>query len=237
MIRDLVRLGASRYDLLVVGGGVYGLAAAYDASLRGLSVALVERGDFGGGASFNHLKTVHGGLRSLQTGRPARGARVDARTPHLRPNRAAPGGSARISPAARGPICRVIVSSWPAGLFLDRLLAYDRNEEVDPLLDLPGGRVVSPCRMHSRCSRSSTRGRSREAHCGTTIRWSTRSASRWRSRTGRPSRMRAGQLCRGRRDHSRGGPHRRDDGTGFRVWRTHRRARHGGSRCDGRGIR
>ena len=30
-------------------------------------VALVERGDFGGGLSFNHQRTVHGGLRSLQS--------------------------------------------------------------------------------------------------------------------------------------------------------------------------
>ena len=55
------------FDVLVVGGGIYGLTIAYDAAQRGLSVALVERDDFGSGASFNHLRTIHGGLRYLQT--------------------------------------------------------------------------------------------------------------------------------------------------------------------------
>src|SRR5213075_3187392 len=67
MIRDLDRLTASAFDVLVVGGGIYGLTIAYDAAQRGLSVALVERDDFGSGASFNHLRTIHGGVRYLQT--------------------------------------------------------------------------------------------------------------------------------------------------------------------------
>ena len=66
MIRDLDRLTASAFDVLVVGGGICGLTIAYDAAQRGLSVALVERDDFGSGASFNHLRTIHGGLRYLQ---------------------------------------------------------------------------------------------------------------------------------------------------------------------------
>src|SRR3954463_11791263 len=67
MIRDLDALTAHTFDVLIVGGGVYGLTIAYDAAQRGLSVALVERDDFGAGASFNHLRTIHGGLRYLQT--------------------------------------------------------------------------------------------------------------------------------------------------------------------------
>src|SRR5216683_3089924 len=67
MTRDLDRLTERTFDVLVVGGGIYGLAIAYDAAQRGLSVALIERDDFGSGASFNHLRTVHGGLRYLQT--------------------------------------------------------------------------------------------------------------------------------------------------------------------------
>jgi glycerol-3-phosphate dehydrogenase len=62
-------LAGSRYDLLVVGGGIHGLFAAYDAAARGLKVALVERADFGGGLSFNHQRTIHGGLRALERGR------------------------------------------------------------------------------------------------------------------------------------------------------------------------
>src|SRR6266540_6444473 len=67
MTRDLSRLTGHTFDLLVVGGGIYGLTIAYDAAQRGLAVALIERDDFGSGASFNHLRTIHGGLRYLQT--------------------------------------------------------------------------------------------------------------------------------------------------------------------------
>src|SRR5690349_2817489 len=67
MLRDTDRLAATTFDVLVVGGGVYGLTIAYDAAQRGLSVALIERDDFGCGTSFNHLRTIHGGLRYLQS--------------------------------------------------------------------------------------------------------------------------------------------------------------------------
>src|SRR5277367_1366571 len=67
MTRDLDRLTGRTFDVLVVGGGIYGLTIAYDAAQRGLSVALIERHDFGSGASFNHLRTIHGGLRYLQS--------------------------------------------------------------------------------------------------------------------------------------------------------------------------
>ena len=68
MIREPDALTARRWDLLVVGGGIHGLFAAYDAARRGLSVALVEADDVGSGLSFNHQRTLHGGLRALQTG-------------------------------------------------------------------------------------------------------------------------------------------------------------------------
>ena len=90
MRRDPAALAARRFDLLVIGGGIYGAIAAWDATLRGLSVALVDRGDFGGGTSFNSAKTVHGGVRALRSGnvaalrRFARERRALARLlPHL----------------------------------------------------------------------------------------------------------------------------------------------------------
>jgi glycerol-3-phosphate dehydrogenase len=58
--------GDSRFDAVVVGGGVYGALLALEGAARGQNVLLVEREDFGGGASFNHLRTIHGGLRYLQ---------------------------------------------------------------------------------------------------------------------------------------------------------------------------
>ena len=55
------------FDLIVVGGGFYGVTTAWDAAQRGLSVAIIDRDDFGAATSFNNLKTLHGGLRSLQS--------------------------------------------------------------------------------------------------------------------------------------------------------------------------
>lgn len=60
------RIDAGTVDVLVVGGGITGASIAWHVAARGLSVALVERGDFGGGATANCLKIVHGGLRYLQ---------------------------------------------------------------------------------------------------------------------------------------------------------------------------
>ncbi len=68
MRRDLAALTAREFDLLVVGGGVYGAFAVWDATLRGLSAALIDRADFGSGTSFNSAKTIHSGVRALQSG-------------------------------------------------------------------------------------------------------------------------------------------------------------------------
>ncbi len=54
-------------DILIVGAGIYGATAAYEASRRDLSVLLIDRGDFGAGASQNSLKIAHGGLRYLKS--------------------------------------------------------------------------------------------------------------------------------------------------------------------------
>jgi glycerol-3-phosphate dehydrogenase len=56
------------YDLLVIGGGIQGAAVARDAALRGLSVVLLERGDFASGTSSRSSKLIHGGIRYLETG-------------------------------------------------------------------------------------------------------------------------------------------------------------------------
>lgn len=68
MKRNLNALATKEFDVLVVGGGVFGVCAAWDAALRGLSVALVEKGDFAHAASGNHFRMVHGGVRYLQHG-------------------------------------------------------------------------------------------------------------------------------------------------------------------------
>ncbi|MBM3977384.1 MAG: glycerol-3-phosphate dehydrogenase/oxidase [Planctomycetes bacterium] len=64
----VARLREREFDVLVVGGGITGAGVALDLSLRGLSVALVERGDWGGATSSASSRLIHGGLRYLETG-------------------------------------------------------------------------------------------------------------------------------------------------------------------------
>jgi glycerol-3-phosphate dehydrogenase len=61
-------LGRRTFDVLVVGGGITGAAVARDAASRGMTVALVERDDWGSGTSWRSSKLVHGGLRYLRQG-------------------------------------------------------------------------------------------------------------------------------------------------------------------------
>ena len=68
MRRDIPRLAETQFDLLIVGAGIFGACAAWDASLRGLSVAVVDQDDFGAATSANSLRIVHGGLRYLARG-------------------------------------------------------------------------------------------------------------------------------------------------------------------------
>ncbi|MGN6084721.1 glycerol-3-phosphate dehydrogenase [Trinickia sp.] len=56
----------SRYDLLVVGGGINGAGIARDAAGRGLSVLLVEQHDLASHTSSSSTKLIHGGLRYLE---------------------------------------------------------------------------------------------------------------------------------------------------------------------------
>jgi glycerol-3-phosphate dehydrogenase len=58
----------SGHDLLIIGGGINGLGIAAEASARGLSVLLVEKGDLGGGTTAASSRLIHGGLRYLQYG-------------------------------------------------------------------------------------------------------------------------------------------------------------------------
>ncbi len=142
MTRDFSRLTSRRHDVLVIGGGIHGLAVAYDAAQRGLSVALVERGDFGSASSFNHAKTVHGGLRSLQSGDVLK-ARFS-----IRERRA----MARIAPPLLTPLPFVIETTRKltrsrlalrAGFMFDACLGLDRHAGLDSSLHLPAGEIIS----------------------------------------------------------------------------------------------
>lgn len=56
----------SHYDMIIIGGGITGASVAYEASNRGLKVALFEKGDFGEATSAATSKLIHGGLRYLK---------------------------------------------------------------------------------------------------------------------------------------------------------------------------
>src|SRR5262245_20632326 len=68
MKRTVAALGAETFDILIIGGAITGAGVAVDAALRGLRVALIDKGDFASGTSSASSKLVHGGLRYLEHG-------------------------------------------------------------------------------------------------------------------------------------------------------------------------
>lgn len=66
--RRLEDLAGRIFDVLVVGGGITGAGIARDAAFRGLSVALIEKGDFANGTSSRSSRLIHGGVRYLEHG-------------------------------------------------------------------------------------------------------------------------------------------------------------------------
>jgi len=56
-----------KYDLIIVGGGIYGMMLAMEAKAKNLIPLLLEKHRFGHATSSNSLQIIHGGLRYLQT--------------------------------------------------------------------------------------------------------------------------------------------------------------------------
>ena len=142
MKRDPAQLANGGFDLLVVGGGIHGACIAWDATLRGLSVALIERGDFGQETSANSLKTVHGGLRYLQDAdlNLVR-MMIQERTSYLNiaPHLVHP------LPCLTPTYSRLMKSRMVMGaaLKLNDLAGYDRNKMSDPEKYIPPGELFS----------------------------------------------------------------------------------------------
>jgi glycerol-3-phosphate dehydrogenase len=139
--RDLDAMQAGTYDLLVVGGGIYGVALLLSAARRGLKVALVEQADYGAATSWNSLRILHGGLRYLQT--------LDLRRflQSVRERRR----FARVFPALveRLPCLMPLYRSglkrrsvFAAALALNDLGSLHRNRGVAPHLRIPRGRTL-----------------------------------------------------------------------------------------------
>src|SRR5262245_48425781 len=126
MKRQVEALTAETFDLVILGGGITGAGVALDAALRGLRVALVDKGDFASGTSSISSKLVHGGLRYLEQGDLGlvyealhERRRLLANAPHLV-------WPLRFTiPFYQGS--RVPVWKWRAGLWLYDLLAGRGN--------------------------------------------------------------------------------------------------------------
>lgn len=143
MQRDLRRLADTKFDVIVVGAGFYGVTTAWDAAQRGLSVAIIDKDDFGAATSFNNLKTLHGGLRSLTA------LNFTQMRLFIRERRAL----ARIVPHLLRPLPFVVTTkrtptrsslAWRTLLAINDAVASDRNEGLgDPGSHLPDSRIVS----------------------------------------------------------------------------------------------
>jgi glycerol-3-phosphate dehydrogenase len=142
MQRDLTAIAGRVHDLVVVGGGIQGAWIAWDAALRGLRVALVERDDFGGGTSANSLRIVHGGLRYL--------ARGDFR--RMRESIRERSALLRIAPSLVEPLPVVVPTSGSgtqsrlalgAAVAFNDLCSLDRNRGLAPERRLARGRLLS----------------------------------------------------------------------------------------------
>lgn len=142
MLRNTARLAATTHDLIVVGGGIYGACAAWEAALRGLRVALIEASDFGAATSSRSLRTLHGGLRHLQ--------RLDLK--RMRESIRSRREWLRLAPHLARPL-RFILPTHGQGLrgplvmrvalAINDIVGADRNRGVREDRRLPGGTVLS----------------------------------------------------------------------------------------------
>lgn len=142
MQRDLTKMSATTYDLIVVGGGITGASTAWDAALRGLKVALLEKDDFAHATTSGSSKLVHGGLRYLVNGE-LKLVRESLRERRIWENTA---------PHMVHPLPFILptyghgMKSGPVlsiGLAFYDLLSYDRNFVSDDDKKIPGFRTVS----------------------------------------------------------------------------------------------
>jgi glycerol-3-phosphate dehydrogenase len=142
--RDLGALAGARFDLAVIGGGMFGAAAALDAAQRGLKVALLERGDFCGATSAHSFKMLHGGIRYRQ----------HADLPRVRQSAAARAAFLRVAPHLAHPLPIAVptygragmksASVLRAGMALYDALTLGRNRGIaDPSRRIPPGRLLS----------------------------------------------------------------------------------------------
>ena len=158
--RELDLLAAGHeVDVLVVGGGITGVGVALDAASRGLSVALVERGDLASGTSRRSSKLAHGGLRYLARGNVGvawesateRAILADRTAPHLiralpmlfalLPGVSVTGARLTASGLRAGDVMRRAAGTRPARLPRTRHISAAEAQRWFPALDPTGLRL------------------------------------------------------------------------------------------------
>lgn len=142
MERNLDHIVGRAHDLVVIGGGIFGACAAWDATLRGLSVVLIERDDFGGATSANSFRMAHGGIRYLQHAdivRVRQSCRERSALLRVAPHLVEPLPIA-IPTYGHGREGKAFLG---AGLLAYDLLTLDRNRGIpDPTRHVPWGRLL-----------------------------------------------------------------------------------------------
>lgn len=141
--RNLERLASETFDVLIIGGGIYGCCAAWEAASRGFKTALVEKHDFCSGSSSQLYKIIHGGLRYMQ----------HADVPRVISSSRERTAFLTIAPHLAQPLPIVIPTYGHAmrgkeilraALAAYSLLTLNRNSTVrDPALHIPEGRAMS----------------------------------------------------------------------------------------------
>jgi len=131
------------FDVVAVGGGISGAAVAYDAASRGLSVALLEKQDFGCATSAATSKLIHGGIRYLanrEFGLVRESLRERRTMSNIAPNLVYP---QPVIVAIHGRTS--ISTSWAirAGMMLYDLLSFDKRFTWDKSKRLPLHRMLN----------------------------------------------------------------------------------------------
>jgi glycerol-3-phosphate dehydrogenase len=155
--RNLQHVATERFDLIVIGGGILGASLALEATLAGLRPLLLEARDFGGGASWNSLRILHGGLRYLQSADLPRFVdSVAARRELSRrfPDLVEP--LACVMPLYRNGLRRVSVMR--AALFANECLSSRRNRDLALSVRLPAGGILDETTARARCPLARTEG-------------------------------------------------------------------------------
>lgn len=167
--RDIQSCLQETYDLIIVGGGIYGIMLAFEAGRRNLHSLLLEKNDFISATSLNHLRTVHGGLRYLQSmdfyrfkesvGERKWFLKYFPQYVHVMPCLMPLYGKGM----HRNTILR-------AGLLVNDMMSANRNKSVSRSRHLPGGKIYSPQQSQEIFPLVDTVGLTGSAHwCDATI--------------------------------------------------------------------